>query len=148
MLDEGDFVLVPHGDAHEVLDDLKTKAVGLAELHARAAPSGSKVLRISGGGALTELICGRCDFGTRAHESLFSFLPRVLHLRAKDKAALKLVLVLADRELCESRPASPIILARLADILFIEAIRAYSLGLRPGEGSWLGAALDQTSHPF
>jgi AraC-like DNA-binding protein len=73
---------------------------------------------------------------------LFGFLPTLLHLRAKDNAALKPVLDLADRELCEPRPASSIVLARLGDILFIEAIRAYSAGLRPGEGSWLGAALD------
>jgi len=82
-----------------------------------------------------------------AHKSLFSFLPRLLHLRAKDNTALKPVLDLADRELGQPLPAAAIVIARLGEILFIEAIGAYSLGLQPGEGSWLGAMLDPNIAP-
>lgn len=141
-LEEGDFVVVPHGDAHEVLDAPDTRAMALSEILARAAPSENRVLRILGTGPLTELVCGGCDFANQAHQSLFSFLPKLLHLHAKDNAALKPVLDLADRELCQPRPGSSIVLARLGDILFIEAIRAYSAGLQAEDGSWLGAARD------
>jgi AraC-like DNA-binding protein len=141
-LEEGDFVLVPHGDAHEVLYSPETKAMGLPEVLALAGSSDCRVLRLAGSGPFTALVCGGCDFGNRAHKSLFSFLPKLVHLHAKESAALRPILDLADQELREPRPASSIVLARLGDILFIEAMRAYSLRLRPGEGSWLGATLD------
>jgi len=57
------------------------------------------------------------------------------------------VLDLVDRELSASRPASATGLARLGEILFIEAIRTYRLGLRPDTASWVGAAFDSNIGP-
>jgi AraC-like DNA-binding protein len=142
LVEEGDFVVVPHGHAHDLTDAPESPAVPVQEIIARVVPSARRVVCLEGGGPFTEMICGACHFGNPSHRSLFGFLPKVLHLRAKENVALQPILDLADRELGEPRPASPIVLARLGDILFIEAIRLYAAGLRPGNGSWLGAALD------
>jgi len=112
-LEEGDFVLLPHGDAHEILCNPETKAMGLHEVLALAGSSDCRVLRLTGSGPFTALACGGCDFGNRAHKSLFSFQPKFVHFHAKESAALRPVLDLADQELREPRPASSIVLARL-----------------------------------
>ena len=99
----GDFVLVPHGDAHDVLCSPEIKPMTLEDAKALASPAEGRVMRLPASGPRNELItafiCGGCYFGNRAHKSLFSFLPKLIHVHSEDAAELKLVLDWQNRSL-------------------------------------------------
>jgi AraC-like DNA-binding protein len=92
-------------------------------------------------GARTEMICAGFAFTAGLHP-LLSFLPPMIHLRAEQTASLEPILGIAERELRSSSPATGAVLARLAEILMIESVRAYIGTLRPDESKWLCALND------
>ncbi len=138
----GDFVVLPHGDAHDVVDAADTPAIPAPELLASIPRTNRWVVDLGKDGALSELICAgfACLPGSR--NPLLSFLPRSIHLRAAETASLEPILVLAEREMRAPGRATAAILARAAEILLVESVRIYVKVLRPGQGGWLAALND------
>lgn len=142
-LEAGDFVVLPHGDAHEVCDDRDTLAVPVAQLLQEVDRSTPWILAFGrNGGARSVMICAGFACAAGADEPLLSFLPRMLHLRASETASLEPILTLAEREMRSAGPATDAVLARLAEILVVETVRTYLKTVRPGEAGWLGALHD------
>src|SRR5215469_7845174 len=63
----GDFVVLPHGYPHDVIDDPTTKAVDSSELIARLPPTNRWILEIGGSGLRTQMVCAGfiCAPGTQ-----------------------------------------------------------------------------------
>jgi AraC-like DNA-binding protein len=141
-LDAGDFVVLPHGDAHEVCDERDTPAAPVARLLADADRSVPWTLGFGRDGARSVLICAAFACPTGSNDPLLSFLPRLLHLRARETASLEPILALAEREMRTASPATDAVLARLAEILLVESVRSYLKTAKPGTGGWLGALHD------
>jgi AraC-like DNA-binding protein len=142
-LEAGDFVVLPHGDAHEVCDERDTPAVPVAELLQEVDRSTPWMLGFGRhGGARSVLICAGFACAAGADEPLLSFLPRVLHLRAAETASLEPILTLAEREMHSAGPATDAVLARLAEILVVETVRTHLKSVPPGQAGWLGALHD------
>ena len=139
-LEAGDFVVIPHGDAHEVADGPDTPAVPVKSQPAteRCNPW---IAGFGKGGALSEMICAGFAFSAGSHP-LLSFLPPMIHLRGEETASLEPILELAEREMRSSSPATSAVLGRLAEILMIESVRAYVGTVRPEESCWLRALND------
>jgi len=140
VLEKGDFVVLPHGDAHDVTDDRDTPAIPVHEQLATAHRRGPWVLGFGNGGSSSQIICA--GFASACTDPLLSFLPRMIHLRAAETASLEAILVLAEREMHAAGQATDAVLARIAEILMVETVRAYVKTLAPGEGGWLGALHD------
>lgn len=139
-LSEGDIVILPHGNAHVVRDSPTSPATRLEDLVADGETDQRGVLRAGGTGPKTILICGAFDFEERAANPLLAVLPRLIHLRGRRpgvEAGLRAVLDFIARESRVSRPGADTVITRLADILFIEAIREY---LASPEADKLGLA--------
>ena len=142
-LEAGDFVVLPHGDAHDVTDDPDTPAIPAHELIGASERTSPWVLGFGrNGGARSELICAGFVCAAESLDPLLSFLPRVIHLRGSETHSLEPILQLAEREMRAPGPAIEAVLARLAEILMVEAARGYVKTLAPGEGGWLGALYD------
>ncbi|HXZ85366.1 MAG TPA: AraC family transcriptional regulator [Myxococcota bacterium] len=141
-LGSGDFVVLPHGDAHEVCDDRDTPAAPVAQLLAEVDRSRPWMLEFGRNGARSELICAGFAYAGHAEEPLLSFLPRLLHLRAAETASLEPILSLAEREMHGASPATDAVLARLAEILLVEAVRTYLKTAEPADVGWLRALHD------
>lgn len=141
-LEAGDFVVLPHGDAHDVTGDRDTPAIPVEGLLAVTQPTGPWVLGFGKDGARSELICAAFACAAGSADPLLSSLPRVIHLRGAETESLEPILVLAEREMRASGQALDAVLARLAEILVVEAVRAYVKTLAPGEGGWLRALHD------
>jgi len=94
------------------------------------------------GGAVAEMICAGFTCPADCNDPLLAFLPRVIHLRHADTASLEPILLLAEREMRAGRPALDAVLARLAEILVVEAVRTYVQTVEPGKAGWLGALHD------
>ena len=140
VLEAGDFVVVPHGDAHEVADGPDTPAIPVKEQPAneRCNPW---IASFGVDGAETEMICAGFAFSAGSHP-LLSFLPPMIHLRGEDTASLEPILKLAEREMRSSGPATSAVMGRLAEILMVEAVRAYVRTLQPEQSCWLRALND------
>jgi len=128
-LSAGDLVILPHGSAHVVRDSPSTPATQLEQLIAGGNLDARGTLRSGGGGERSVLVCGGFYFEDRATNPLLSSLPRFIHLRGGSRGVASWVRTTLDflrRESGQARPGADAIVTRLADILFIEALRSHS----------------------
>ena len=135
VLQAGDFVLVPaaFGVAMSSLEPPNEAADtvpvslghGLFRIGKREGPID---LRIQ---------AGHCSFGSPDATLLVSLLPQYVHVRGEQRLATLLKLV--SEESREERPAREVVLARLLEVLLIEALRATaSTTASPGLARGLG----------
>jgi len=144
-LEAGDLVVLPRGDAHV----LKNGAV--------AAPVDSSVLlpeilkrnvvseRGGGGGPVTRFICGYVGFDHHAAKVFLSGLPPVFKVAVchdPTGAWISNAIAHLASESESTRPGSRALLAKLAEALFIEALRRHMAELPPAQNGWLAAARD------
>lgn len=117
----GDFVLIPsaYGFSTSSLDpatleDTETRPVAL--------PDGEFRLGIQGVPPDVRLLIGYCVFGSPDAALLVSLLPQLVHVRGESRLATIVRLVVDESR--EARPARDVILARLLEVLLIEALRS------------------------
>lgn len=140
VLSAGDTLFIPHGTAHIVRDAKQTKPVRVCD--GSPQPRGA-TRRIGGSGAQATLIKGFFQFFGRK-PSLLDGLPRVIPLTSTDPTqhrwtAATLQLLLA--ESADPGPASVLVLQRLADVLFVQTLRALA-----AHKSGLAALADPAIH--
>lgn len=145
-LSPGDFALVPHGQGHLVRTTADIEAPDVRDVPQDMVSDRYSLLKYGGGGAPTTLVCGVVRFDQPAAHSLIRLLPPVIHLDASSSAPhaewMASTLRLIATEAGQVRPGGETIMTRLADILVIQAIRAW-LERDPGARmGWLGALQD------
>ena len=104
-----------------------------------------KSSRFGGGGELTRLICGYLACEARLVAPLLAGLPRVVrvHLRGDNYGtSLERMVGHAVEQLESGVPGSNVIVARLAEVLFAEALRRYVLQQPPQRSGWLAGVAD------
>jgi AraC-like DNA-binding protein len=69
----------------------------------------------------TRILLGYCAFGSPDAELLVSLLPQMVHVRGE--ARLTMLVRLVDEESRAGRPGREVVLARLVEVLLIEALR-------------------------
>jgi len=146
LLSEGDFVVVTRGQSHTVRDKLGTPTVDFFELVKAHASGANGALRLGGRGALTKILCGGMVFENRDTNPLLAILPPVLHVKRTEERAHRLRLTTAHvrSELDSGEPGSNEVVTRLADILFIQAVRAYfEENSEAANSGWLAAVRDK-----
>ncbi|HMB71716.1 MAG TPA: AraC family transcriptional regulator [bacterium] len=144
-LESGDLVLVPHGAEHVLSDPPGTPSPAVDEVIQRSGFTGRGAL-IHGGpdqGHPTRLLCGHFAFdaGSAAHP-LLEQLPSRIVIRQEDAARHARVDDMVRLIVQEARgqgPGRDAVVQRLSEVLFIQALRAWSEGA--GAGSGLMAAL-------
>jgi AraC-like DNA-binding protein len=127
-LSEGDLVILPAGHAHTVRDSPSSPATRLEELVAGGGMDARGTLRTGGGGAGTVLVCGGFHWEDRATSPIVTSLPPIIHLRGRTHGVdtwLRLTLAFLSEEAEAGRPGAEIAVTRLADLLFIEALRTH-----------------------
>lgn len=141
----GDIVLIPYGDTHRLssgkVDEFVDGAQALRMLNRNEITR----FHLGGGGAGTRIVCGFFGCRRRAMRMFLSGLPPLLRIRVRDDAAGTWIEnsihhLISDAE--TARPGRAVMLARMAEALFIEGMRCYMESL-PGDGTgWLAAAHD------
>ena len=155
LVEAGDLILLPHGDRHEMASAPGVPVVPLSEgfsqlgLQEWLAPgrdrSDPRVMSFGGGGAVTTVVGGLLVFRDSAHTRLFDALPNVIHIRASSHptlarlgGALQAIL----EEAMEAEPGWRIAVCRLAEVIFVQALRAhFSLASQEASG-WFVALGD------
>jgi AraC-like DNA-binding protein len=146
-LNAGDLVMFPQDDRHLMGSDLHIAP--LEADHIARPPDVADdefiPIRHGGGGVPTRFVCGYMAWGSGTARRLFESLPRVLRITMGDGPAARLLrelLRLGVRESAQTRPGAQSTLARLADLMVVEALRLYAQQL-PADGTgWLAGLRD------
>jgi AraC family transcriptional regulator, alkane utilization regulator len=145
----GDLILFPQDDRHLMGSDLHLaplEADNLIDAAAAVAADPAFIpMRHGGGGAATRFVCGYLACSRNLCRPLFEALPRVLRIPIGDGEAstlLRELLRVGVRESAASRPGAQSTLAKLAELMFVEALRRYVEMLPPEGKGWLAALRD------
>jgi AraC family transcriptional regulator, alkane utilization regulator len=143
----GDVVLFPQDDQHLLGSDLHLAPLDGAVALGAAATATPDFFRMreGGGGAVTRFVCGYLACSRGVGRPLFEALPRMVRVPLGEGPAAALVHELLREAVRESlAPASGAasMLARLAELMFMHAMRRYAENL-PHEGKgWLAGLRD------
>ncbi|MGD0050928.1 MAG: AraC family transcriptional regulator [Vulcanimicrobiaceae bacterium] len=150
-LSEGDFVLLPRGGAYVIGDVPATKPVRLDRSLKTRNRGSDGVFRAGGGGETTGLICGNLRFEDVSTDLLLSILPPIIHVRKQGSGFaswLAATIEHARSELDAGHAAAEVVVARIADLLFIHAIGTYlEDNAQTASSGWLGALRDRQIGP-
>jgi AraC-like DNA-binding protein len=136
-LAEGDLVVLPHGDDHQLRDDLASEIEYLDDILDRSPPVEGR-LEYGGGGASSHIICGGFAIEDPAMRPFLEDLPRVLHVESRDETTGLAAPAAGILEALSAHPlGTPALANRLAELLLTHAIGQYA-ALSP-EASWLAA---------
>lgn len=128
-LEAGDFVVLPRGGAH-VLRSLGPVQRGQPESASelvRRQP-GTAPLALGVGPATCELVCGALDFEAKDHPMLASVGERLIVRKAGGTRLSSAALEALDDEVRRARAGTDAVITRLAELLFVEALRAHAAG--------------------
>lgn len=149
LLNDGDLVVFPAGDAHTLTDEPDGRALPAKEFLAggHPAPGGGGTV-FGGSGSVCKVICGHFQHDTRPPHPLFASLPPALVIRAGSgpNEWLQTALRLAVLESQSPTMGSPAVTDRLAEVLFIQVLRSF-LHSQPSDGGFLAALIDRNIGP-
>ena len=146
-LSEGDLLIFPQGDAHVLSSAPGLPAAREPSAFVRQSSALPMVYERGGGGAEhTRIVCSFLGLDERPYNPLLAALPNVIHLASKGAGAatgwLGTLMNIAASESRAGRPGSENVLARLSELLFVEAIRRYLEALPQTESGWLAGLRD------
>jgi AraC-like DNA-binding protein len=140
----GDLALLPLGAGHVLTNDPALPSARIEDAIASRATRAGSVYRIGGGGEETHVVCGQFSFSGVLAPKLLTVLPRLIHIRAESGRPLewlRLTTHFLVEETRHPKPGSAILIGRLLDLLFIQAIRAWGANNSKHRG-WLSGLSD------
>jgi AraC-like DNA-binding protein len=144
-LGAGDVVVFPQGHAHRMCSDLGLPPAQGARLEEVLSRRPRKLV-YGGGGRRTRLVCGYLACDTRLAKMLLSGLPSLLKVGVRGSNAgiwLEASMQYALAEARSPRPGGAGVLAKLAEVLFIEVLRLYMNEHGAGRTGWLAGVRDR-----
>jgi AraC-like DNA-binding protein/alpha-D-ribose 1-methylphosphonate 5-triphosphate synthase subunit PhnG len=143
----GDLLLSPREEKHLMGSDLHLAPVEAATLISADAAATTDLIQMrhGGGGAATRFVCGYLACSRSVCRPLLDALPRMLRIPIGDGSAaalLRELLRVGVRESSVSRPGAESMLAKLSELLFVEAMRLHVENLPPEGKGWLAGVRD------
>ena len=146
-LHEGDLIVFPQGDAHVLSSAPGMRAAPDMSVFARPSSTLPIVYELGGGGSeRARVVCGFLGCDERPYNPLLTALPSVIHLSSAGPQApsgwLGTLLNIAVKESGSARAGGENVLARLSELMFVEAVRRYLETLPPAQTGWLAGLRD------
>jgi len=144
-LNAGDIIIFPHGDPHFMGNGSGVKAVDMAQELERISSQGLKISRMGGGGEITKFICGYMACEPQLSRVFLGGLPPVLKINIRNDASgqwLEDSIRYSVGNADASRPGGEAVIAKLSEVLFVEALRRYIALLPPEQTGWLAGVRD------
>jgi AraC-like DNA-binding protein len=142
----GDLILMPQDDTHLLGSDLQLAPVDGHSLVRPAPPGGMFTMDYDGGGEETRLMCGFLSCDRQLSRPLLDALPRLVRVPLGDGPGAAWLMSLLRRGAQENSapgPGSGTLLAKLAELLFVEAMRRYIDALPEQQTGWLAGMRDR-----
>src|SRR5947208_2866209 len=128
----GDLVLLPKGGRHVLRDDPGSRAVPIKQILAEYRCGSGHEFRYGGAGAPASIVAGHFTFEDGVGDALLETLPPVIHVKSDGGTMVQwlqatLRFIATETELAQ--PGAETVVSRLADILFVQAVRAHMASL-------------------
>jgi len=121
ILEAGDFVLVPEVLGFTV-ESVMSKLPDKAYSEPAETALNTYLVGTEGGSQNAKLLVGHCEFISPDSSILLALLPKLIHIHQAKRLTALVELVIEESR--EQRPGRELILARLLEVLMIEAFRA------------------------
>jgi AraC-like DNA-binding protein len=130
-LETGDLVLVPHGAEHTLADAPDTPCVATDQVVQQSGFTGRGALVYGGPdtGNPTRMVCGHFALDRNVDHPLLDRLPSLIVIRRDDydeQSRLEGVFRFIAHEAAAAKPGSDAVIARLSEVLFIQALRLWA----------------------
>jgi len=136
VLNQDDFVLIPSVYGFE-MSSIKPPMAENEVSNPLVLPQGEFRLGVSDGEPDVSFLLGHCVFGSPDAALLVSLLPEVIHITGRNRLITFVRLVAEEAR--EVRPVRDVVLSRLLELLFIDALRS-SAGTAASPGLLRGLA--------
>jgi AraC-like DNA-binding protein len=144
-LQSGELVLFPRNDNHLLGSDLGLPPVMAGDIIVPSSEGGLHSIRYGGGGTPTRMICGYLGCDSAHGNAVVATLPAAMKLKVDETGPaqwIRSTFQYAAGELARGRPGTATVLAKLSELLFVEAVRRYVEEL-PADGTgWLAGLRD------
>jgi len=144
-LGPGEVVLVPHNDVHFMGSEIMRSPVPAGEVIRPRDSSGLFSIEHGGGGKPARVVCGFLGCDGAKDNPVLSTLPPLLVLNVDEGGGaewIRSTFQFAADEVAAGRPGSEAVLAKLSELLFVEAVRRYAETLPEGQTGWLAGLRD------
>lgn len=152
-LHPGELALIPKGEGHYIAHDEHQACEPFFDIPVTKLSERFEFMRYGGelgedGKAIheeTRLTCGVLGFDQLAAQKLVSQLPQVIHISndsGKLPGQLQALIQLMEQEAVTLAPGGETVMAHLADIIVIQAIRSWINDSPAASKGWLGALKD------
>ena len=142
----GEIVLLPRNEPHTLSSLPGQRSINSKELIQPGTDGGlSSIVHGGASGTMTNVICGFLA-NEEMRNPLMSTLPKVLKININEGASRDWVessLRYGAQQLSQGQLASSSIMAKLSEMLFVEAVRAYAESLLTHEKHWLHGLKDK-----
>lgn len=142
----GDLIIIPGGEAHALGSDLSGPRVDGAPLVFQRSPDEAPRVRYGGGGAVTQLVCGYLACESALFDTILATLPRLMIVNMRDGPSgqwLTSSIQFSLAECAAPKAGAGTVLAKLSELMFVEAIRRHIESLPPEQQGWLAGLRDR-----
>jgi AraC-like DNA-binding protein len=148
QVDAGDLIVVPQGETHVIGSSTDLSPESFAPLLANQVetrPGEVMTLTYGGGGAGTRMACGFLAVQDIWRNPLLSALPRLFKvgMRGSSAAWLESSLRFAAEQAASSHAGGATVLAKLSELMFVEAVRRYVDTMPDDSKGWLAGLRDR-----
>lgn len=145
LLQAGDVILIPHGDAHVMASSAAAAPASPIDMQAilRERP---RSLDYGGGGPPGKFICGYMTCDPRLWRPILDALPRAVTVslrRGGESHWLERSILDAVEEAASPKPGGETVLAKLSELMVVETLRRYIAQVSSDQRSWLGGLRDR-----
>ena len=137
----GDLILFLQDERQLMGSDLHVPPVEVGP----TVPPSFESFRLGGGGERTRFVCGYLGYSRTLCRPLFDALPRGAVIPMGDGEAAKVIrdlLKVGVRESDDERPGAASLLARLSELVFVDALRRYVESVPERNRGWLAGLRD------
>jgi len=142
----GDLIIIPGGEPHSLGSDLALPAVPGQQLAIERGPGEVPQFRYGGGGETTRTVCGYLACDSSLFDTVLAALPRIMLVNMRDGPGAQWLTSSIRFSLTEAtgqRAGASTVLAKLSELMFVEAIRRHIESLPPEQTGWLAGLRDR-----
>lgn len=144
-LEAGDILIVSHGDAHRLSNGTPSRFRNDDSVIRKFLAGDLSPTRNGGGGELTHFVCGYFGCERRSCHHFLAGLPPMIKINLRGDASgawlESSVRHLVSESSC-SNPGGMVLLSKMAEALFVEALRRFARDMPEKKTGWLAAARD------
>src|SRR5579872_5424233 len=147
-LSGGDLAVLPLGHTHALRDDPRSASVNVDDVARCGSRSVVMHLEVGAKGPETSFITGAFLLEDPLARQILAVLPNVIRMRPEAEQRVPSFLEniqFITREVEADRPGSEIVLLRMADVIFIQILRAYLARVSDDGAGFLGALRDPST---